>query len=434
MAINNMNESWIRSAYLSLLCVVLCVTGCFSQEESKEGEKLPNQRQQLADLLILPQERVPLKPEYRGRYVQDGVVVEKWIWQSEPGSWVTSVLYLPEQREGPVPGVVITNGHGGSKASLYNKYTGPLLAKLGMAVLLHDAIGEEERHIEGGKGTRAHDHHPALEARPDGGLAVFSKLVWDALRAIDFMAQHEAVDSTRMAVVGNSLGGSLAFWVGALDTRPQAVMVSGYAFSPDYSKTNKRCSGQPFALLQARYGEEALLTAILDHADLLIMNGTKDEVIDKLEDGSVWHYTDSIIENAQQQAQQQNLRGTLKNWYDPEGGHRAYHHYPDNVAWLVAHLAPLPYSPEEVRALPTITLEQWMAEYGFVWPEKYRDLYWVDRHHKGAIYADPGVRPFPEQELKSLREGELGDDKYTLEGWTESVLPARQTATVTYQE
>ncbi len=406
-----------------LFYLLLFVMSCNSKEKKKDGisEQTRVQRQQLANLLILPKDRVPLLPEFRGRYVQDGVVAERWIWQSEPNSWVTSVLYLPEHRDGPLPGIIITNGHGGSKSSLYNKFSGPLFAKLGFACLLHDAIGEEERNLEGKKGTRDHDNNPTLKSRPSGGLEVFSKLVWDALRAVDFISTHDAVDPDRLAVVGSSLGGSLALWVGGLDDRLKAVMVSGYGFSPDYTKTNKRCSGQPFELLQNEYGEDALLLAILDHADLIMMNGRRDEIIDKLENGSVWNYTDSIIEITKQQ----NLSGTLKNWYDPEGGHRAYHHHPENVAWLVEKLTPTSYTPEQVKALPTVTLEEWMEEYGFTLPEKYRHLYWVDHHHKGAVYVDPGIQPFADKQLKTLSTEELGSNKYTLEGWVENILPKR---------
>jgi hypothetical protein len=72
-------------------------------------------RQELRDMLGIPRERIPLDPEPRGSLELDDVVIEKWIYTSEPGSRVPAVLYRPREANGPLPGLVLTFGHGGSK-------------------------------------------------------------------------------------------------------------------------------------------------------------------------------------------------------------------------------------------------------------------------------------------------------------------------------
>jgi len=106
-------------------------------------------RNQFKEALGIPKISCELSPDFRGQVSHDGLIIEKWIWTSEPGSKVTSLLYRPELVNKPIPAIVITNGHGGSKSSSYTKYAGQLYAKLGIACLVHDTIGEEECHFYG---------------------------------------------------------------------------------------------------------------------------------------------------------------------------------------------------------------------------------------------------------------------------------------------
>ena len=79
-------------------------------------------RSNLKYLLLLPADTCHLSPEFRGKYIQDGIVMERWIWQSEPGSWVTSVLYYPKNHAKPILGIVITNGPANSDICIGSMY------------------------------------------------------------------------------------------------------------------------------------------------------------------------------------------------------------------------------------------------------------------------------------------------------------------------
>ncbi|MDX1935439.1 MAG: alpha/beta hydrolase family protein [Capsulimonadales bacterium] len=52
--------------------------------------------------------------------------------------------------------------------------------------------------------------------------------VWDAMRAIDYLATRPEVDPKRIAVLGISGGGTTALFTAALDVRVAACVVSGY--------------------------------------------------------------------------------------------------------------------------------------------------------------------------------------------------------------
>ena len=79
-------------------------------------EEAKDLREDLKRILGITRDRCDLVPEYRGDIERDRVVIEKWIWTSEPGSRVPCVLYRPTDPVDRMPAVVLTCGHGGSKS------------------------------------------------------------------------------------------------------------------------------------------------------------------------------------------------------------------------------------------------------------------------------------------------------------------------------
>ena len=59
------------------------------------------------------------------------------------------------------------------------------------------------------------------------------KLTHDTRLAAEVLRGHEAVDSTRIAVMGHSLGGKMAFYAGCLDPRFKAVVASDFGIAWD---------------------------------------------------------------------------------------------------------------------------------------------------------------------------------------------------------
>ena len=55
-------------------------------------------------------EKTPLNPRVLGTVERDGYRIEKVLFESRPGFYVASNLYVPTGRKGPLPGVVGTCG------------------------------------------------------------------------------------------------------------------------------------------------------------------------------------------------------------------------------------------------------------------------------------------------------------------------------------
>ncbi|KHQ52881.1 alpha/beta hydrolase family protein [Mameliella alba] len=177
-------------------------------------------RATLRDLLALPEVRPEPVAEVHGAVVTDtGSRIELRL-DGKPAT-----LWLPEG-EGPVPAVLYCHAHGGQfdlgrrevaegARWLASPY-GPDLLAAGYAVLAMDMPGFGDRRSEGSESALA-------KAGFWRGQPLFGQMVGDQLAAFDWLAGHDRIDSTRIAVLGMSMGAALAMWVGALESRVAAV-------------------------------------------------------------------------------------------------------------------------------------------------------------------------------------------------------------------
>ena len=384
-----------------------------------QSEKL---RQQLADMLGIPRPRCELAPEFRGQAKRDGIVVERWIWTSELGSRVTSLLYRPEPNDktpdGRRPGVVIANGHGGSKSSISQRYTGPLYAKLGIACLAFDTIGEEERHVDGGMDTRAHDEPQADARAASAGRLMIGKVIFDVMRGVDFLLSHEDIDPDRIGVVGQSMGGALASWMAALDPRLKVSIMSGACLGPDTAVVGhgKRCEYVPRQRMLELCDWTEYMQLSVPHCAILVMNGEED--FDRRWD---WAQTSQIVANAAMQYKWAGADGKIRAWYQKNAGHRPYHNDKEALLWLEAYLGTPGWTRRQIEALPTILLAEWCDRHGIDYRRQLHGYQARLLNYAGAKLADAGIQPFSSEELKCLRPGEQGDPQYTLAGWLDQI-------------
>ncbi|MBS11306.1 MAG: hypothetical protein CME19_06870 [Gemmatimonadetes bacterium] len=370
-------------------------------------------RTDLTALLGIPTDRCGLAPESRGQFQRDDVVIEKWIWTAEPGSRVPSVLYRPESPSGKMPAMVITCGHGGSKSQWSLTYIGQTYAKLGVACLVLDPIGEEERHIDGKLGTRAHDPEPVHNCADHAGRLIMGKLVFDTMRGIDFLHTRSDIDVDRIGVAGNSLGGAKATWMLALDERLKLGLVCGWGYSDHLTAHGKFCTRIPNIRLRERCDWQTFLKLAAPHAAIRVMNGDTDPIIDDNETGYVWRDTRENVEQVREAFGQ----GRIDSWFEAGGGHRPYHGYVDALEWISRHFGTPNVATHAITELPTLNAGTWCDQHGIVLER----LYDVELHQRGATLPDLGLRPIKPTELACLTPNELGKPEFTIEGWLDAI-------------
>ncbi len=148
----------------------------------------------------------------------DGYTVENVFFEAFNGIYISGNLYKPSLIKGKVPGILCPHGHG--KDMRFKEYTQQrcaTLARMGAVVFAYDMLGY-------GDMTQAdHKIKNVLKAQLIMGT-----------RALDFISQIPEVDTERLAMTGESGGGTQTFLLSAIDDRISVsvpvVMVSSYFF------------------------------------------------------------------------------------------------------------------------------------------------------------------------------------------------------------
>jgi dienelactone hydrolase len=181
---------------------------------------------QALGLQMLP-DRTPLNVRILRSHDFDGYTLENLVFDSRPGFSVTANLYRPKGgAAGKRAAVVAPIGHylSAGKAASENQALCIELARLGFIALTYDAIGHGERVVQG------NNHHEAGFALHPLGQTVSGWMVWDSMRAIDYLLTRDDVDPARIGITGNSGGGLNTLFTAAIDSRVKAAAITGYTF------------------------------------------------------------------------------------------------------------------------------------------------------------------------------------------------------------
>ena len=180
--------------------------------------------------------RTPLNARVTGIVRKEGYRFEKVVFESMPSFFVTGVLFVPDGVKAKAPAVLYVCGHSASGFRNVPYMTVILnLVKKGFVVFAMDPIGQGERYQYWDpeqKASRVGD--PTLEHSYPGaqcfvaGSSVAKYMIWDGMRAIDYLVSRPEVDPARLGVTGRSGGGTQAAYIGAMDPRIKAAAPENY--------------------------------------------------------------------------------------------------------------------------------------------------------------------------------------------------------------
>src|SRR6266702_7556832 len=98
----------------------------------------------LAMLGGLPQEKTPLHPRITGTIQMEGFRIEKLIFESLPGVYVSALLYVPEDGNKTHPAILVPAGHAANGKVHYQALCQRLVQR-GYVVICWDPVGQGER-------------------------------------------------------------------------------------------------------------------------------------------------------------------------------------------------------------------------------------------------------------------------------------------------
>jgi cephalosporin-C deacetylase-like acetyl esterase len=184
----------------------------------------------------IPEYSGPLHARITGRINQPGFVIEKILWQSMPGLYVTANLYRPD-KPGRLPAVLLPLGHWDYGKPAVQLIAGNLALK-GFVVLTYDPLGQGERLQAYDRrigasllGGSTEQHFVAGAKDVLIGKSFARDRIFDAKRALDYLETRAEVDKERIGVTGCSGGGTVTTYIAALDPRIKVAAPACYITS-----------------------------------------------------------------------------------------------------------------------------------------------------------------------------------------------------------
>jgi hypothetical protein len=188
----------------------------------------PQRRRELYGLLgKLPDRKRPISGKKRGEVERNGYILETWDLDLNGIETVPAYLARPKNAGARVPAILFDHSHGGGykigkqefidgRSYLQPKPYAQELTELGYIALCIDqwVFGERSH-------TSETDTFKAMLWQ---GQVLWGMMVYDSLRALDFLLQLPGVDPQRVGTLGMSMGSTMAWWLGALDERLKVVV------------------------------------------------------------------------------------------------------------------------------------------------------------------------------------------------------------------
>jgi len=168
----------------------------------------------------MPKRDTPFNTIIHSTREMDGYIVENIAIESFPGFFITGNLYRPLSKESfqKSPGILSVHGHGTDPRFGESVQTrSAAFARMGAVVFAYDMIG--------------YGDSKQVEHKIPAALTIQT---YNSQRVIDYLQSRPDVDPEKIAVTGESGGGTQTIMLTALDSRIKVsvpvVMVSAYFF------------------------------------------------------------------------------------------------------------------------------------------------------------------------------------------------------------
>ncbi len=193
------------------------------RDQSPEGKD----RRFLYSLLgDLPPRDAPISARVVREEDRDGYVLERLLLDLNDEELVPAIFLRPAKVIARAPAILYHHAHGGDWAlgkeellhgrpELQDPPYAEELTRRGFAVLAIDHWNFGER--------RGRTESELFKETLWKGKVLWGMMVYDALRALDYLESRREVNARRLGTMGMSMGSTMAWWLAALDERIRVV-------------------------------------------------------------------------------------------------------------------------------------------------------------------------------------------------------------------
>lgn len=222
------------------------------------------------------EDRPPLNARITGRIDHGDHVVEKVLYESLPGLYVTALACVPKGIQGRAPAVICVNGHWpDSKAQDLIQRRCIMLARMGVIAFCQDVIGTGERQAYDGAPPQWYHgfFRGATPSLVDRSLLGY--VMYECIRALDYLNTRDDVDPKRIMCTGASGGGKQSMFFAALDDRLAGAVPVCYVSSYQAHMGATACVGEvPINIL--RYANQWEILGLHAPRPLLCIGASRD--------------------------------------------------------------------------------------------------------------------------------------------------------------
>jgi acetyl esterase/lipase len=170
----------------------------------------------------LPDRKRPIGARKREEAERDGYILETLELDFNGLETVPAYLARPRTLSGRAPAIIFNHSHGGGykigKLEFVDgrSYLQPVPYAKALTDLGYVALAVDHWVF----GERSHTTEPDMfKAMLWQGQVLWGMMVYDSLRAVDYLVSRPDVDAERLGTLGISMGSTMAWWLAALDER-----------------------------------------------------------------------------------------------------------------------------------------------------------------------------------------------------------------------
>ena len=221
-------------------------------------------------------------------------ILERWIIWTEPTIPLPMVVLIPKNKTGKLPLVITTHGHGKNADQYEGIYPKIVEKKTSEQTEISIAVqAVNEGYIAIAPTMRAFgDTRTEYDKKNDNSFSCRNQLmhdllvgrtpigdrVWDMSKILDWAIQHLPVNEKKIAITGNSGGGTVSLFTAACDSRISVAVPSSYfcTFQGSIGTiAHCDCNYIPGIL---NLGEMSDIAGLIAPRPLCVINGKEDTI------------------------------------------------------------------------------------------------------------------------------------------------------------